>query len=130
MPDTTVVHAAYKDGSKHIVDIKNFRVLIVPDGGKWFAQGLEIDYAAQGESVAKTKQNFERGLKATISSHLKMYGGIQNLLKKASPDVCREILLDSVGTLQSFSDATYYEIKAGPQADLSIQYLVAAATHA
>src|SRR5579863_5371997 len=57
----TAIHAKHSDGNRHIVGIGNLRVIIVPDGKLWFAQGLEIDYAVQGNSVEDAKRQLEAG---------------------------------------------------------------------
>ena len=41
-------------------------VYVVPDSNFWFAQGVEIDYAAQGDSIDDAVQNFMTGLQRTI----------------------------------------------------------------
>jgi len=43
-PHTMAVHGT--NGQTHIVGIGNLRVIICQEGDAWFAQGLEIDYAA------------------------------------------------------------------------------------
>jgi hypothetical protein len=75
------------DDESHCVGIGNLRVVITRDGKGWFAQGLEIDYAAGGPTLAKVKKNFERGLKGTINLHLQMYETIDKLLKPAPTSV-------------------------------------------
>lgn len=79
-------------GSTHVVHIGNLRVLIVNDDSSWFANGLEIDYAAQGSSLKDVKHRFERGLAATIDQHLKVYGSIDRILKPAPEDVWVELM--------------------------------------
>ncbi len=86
------VHAADKDGVHHLVGFGNIRVIIVPDGGAYFAQGLEIDYAAQGSTVTEVKKNFEVGLEATIKTLQKIYGSITGILQPAHPDVWQELV--------------------------------------
>jgi hypothetical protein len=88
---TTAFHGKGKDGST-IVGIGNLRVVIVQEGNEWFAQSLEIDYAAQGKSLAKVKQAFENGLAATVHEHIRVYGTIEKLLKPAPPEVWRDML--------------------------------------
>jgi hypothetical protein len=81
------VHAKSKDGSRELVGIGNLRVMILNDDGSWFAQGLEIDYAAQGTSIADVKARFEKGLAATVSEHLRAFGSIRNILQAAPSDM-------------------------------------------
>ncbi|HEY5328832.1 MAG TPA: hypothetical protein VIJ79_03025 [Acidobacteriaceae bacterium] len=85
------------DGSDHIVGIGNLRVIICQDGEQWFAQGLEIDYAADGASFEAVKENFESGLRGTIDLHLKAYGNLDNLLKIAPQSAWTELLKDGTG---------------------------------
>jgi hypothetical protein len=85
----TAIHSKGTDGN-HIVGLGNLRVFIVPDGKFWFAQALEIDYAAQGDSVDEAKKNFQEGLAATIDLNLQMYGTIEKLLDVAPSSVLKE----------------------------------------
>jgi len=85
---TTAIHGT--DGETHIVGIGNLRVVICPDEGGWFAQGLEIDYAAGGATIPQVKKNFEKGLKGTISLHIQMHGNIENFLTPAPPEIWKE----------------------------------------
>ena len=73
---------AGSDGSTHVVGFGNLRVLIICDDEMWFAQSQDINYAAQGASLAEVKRNFERGLTATVHEHLRAYGHIRNLLSR------------------------------------------------
>jgi hypothetical protein len=84
------IHTDLPGGQHQAVGIGNLRVFIVPDGKFWFAQGLEIDYAAQGDSVDEAKKNFEEGLEATIDLHLRMYGSIDKILRLAPSEVLQE----------------------------------------
>jgi hypothetical protein len=79
------------DGKTHIVGISALKVVIVKDGCNWFAQGLDVDYAAEGISVENAKQNFENGLVATIHQHLKAYNEPSKMLKPAPPEVWQEM---------------------------------------
>jgi len=79
------------DGTTHVVGIGNIKVTICQDGDAWFAQGLEVDFAASGHSLEEVKQNFETGLQGTIDLHIKAYGNIKNLLKVAPPEAWVEL---------------------------------------
>jgi hypothetical protein len=85
---TEAVHA--KDGDQHIFGVKALRVLLIKDEASWFAQGLEIDYAACGNSVEQVKKNFEDGLEKTVHEHLVMHGAIDKLLKIAPQEAWDE----------------------------------------
>jgi hypothetical protein len=82
------IHADLPDGEHQAVGIGKLRVFIVPDGKFWFAQGLEIDYATQGDTLEEAKQNFAQGLAGTIDLHLQVHGSIDELLKPS--DVLQE----------------------------------------
>jgi hypothetical protein len=88
-PQTTAIHGT--DGSTHVVGIGNLKVIICQDGDSWFAQGLEIDYAANGHSLDEVKENFQTGLKGTIDLHIKAYGNIEHFLKVAPQEVWKEL---------------------------------------
>ena len=89
---TVAIQATKHGGSEHVVGIGNLRVMITNDDGSWFAQGLEIDYAAEGGSLAEVKNNFERGLGLTVHEHLNLYGTIEKLLQTAPKDVWIELI--------------------------------------
>jgi hypothetical protein len=84
------IHAADEDGEHHAVVIWNLSVLIVPDEGFWFAQGLEINYGAQGNTPEDAQKRFQDGLAKTIHQHLKVHGNIEKLLKFAPSSILRE----------------------------------------
>src|ERR1700679_830697 len=66
---SVAVHGS-ADDVHHVVGLGNIRVIIVPDGSSFFAQGLEIDFASQGSTIEETKKNFEHSLCATIEQHI------------------------------------------------------------
>jgi len=76
-----------KKGSSHAIVIANIKVLILNDDGSWFAQGLDIDYSAQGESLEAVKTLFESGLEKTLKEHIKTHGDIGGVLQVA-PKEC------------------------------------------
>jgi len=79
-------------GETHVVGIGNLRVAIETDGISWTAQGLEIDYIAQGSDLEDAKKQFEDGLACTIHQHLRIYGNIDKLLSPAPREVWKEVL--------------------------------------
>ena len=99
--NATAFHGKGNDGSA-IVGIGNLRVVIVQEGKEWFAQSLEIDYAAQGSSLARVKKAFEKGLAATVHEHLRVYGTIEKLLKPAPPEVWKDMLFGVAVTGKHF----------------------------
>ncbi len=94
----TAFHATTKDGSS-VIGLGNLRVVLLQEDGVWIAQGLEIDYLAQGSSEKDVKKQFEQGLAATIHAHLYKFGNIDNLLHAAPPEVWKEMLYDKKASL-------------------------------
>jgi len=119
------------DGENHLVGFGNLRVVIVEDDGSWFAQGLDIDYAAQGSTIDEAKDNFARGLRATIDQHLCSRANIRSLLRGAPAELCQHLLLDSsFGTaqLELLSQVSAHHVhEAMPFKQISYLVAVAAA---
>ena len=131
-PHTSVMHLASDD--EHAVLIQSLRVVIVRDGELWFAQGLELDYAAAGNSQEDVKSRFQEGLAATINAHLRTYGSVEKMLKIAPQEAWNLWLseghgykfdqasfhpTESVGVAQynfPFKGIAYLESEALPQA--------------
>ena len=86
-------------GDHHAVAV-SLRVLLVEDTSGWFAQGLDIDYAASGQSVDAVKKNFEDGFCATVHEHLVMHGNIERLLKPADQSAWKEFYAESATGLE------------------------------
>jgi hypothetical protein len=90
----TAIHgsATTKDGSAHVVGIGNLRVILTEEDGSWFAQALEIDYFAQGDSLGDVKHRFEQGLMMTIHENLKVFGNIEGVLISPPGEVWKELV--------------------------------------
>src|SRR5688500_10757407 len=112
----TGARAAHLAGQKmQRVAIWNLSVLIIPDGDIWFAQGMEINYGAQGDSPEDAQANFQAGLLATICQHLRVHGHIEKLLRFAPS----EILLKAAKrkpSIQRLDHVSFHEI-----ADVRVQ---------
>jgi len=87
-----VVHTHSKNSMSHVVGIGNLRVIVTNNDGSWFAQGLEIDYAAEGKSLKDVQNRFAEGLSATIHENLRRFGSLENLIRPAPRDVWRGFL--------------------------------------
>lgn len=74
----------------NLVSIGNLRIIVKNDGGRWSAQGLEIDYAIDGGSFDDVTNQFAHGLMLTIDENLRVFGHIRNVLKVAPPEVWTE----------------------------------------
>jgi 3-mercaptopyruvate sulfurtransferase SseA len=95
VPSTSFAHLTLSDDEIGLrldaVGIRNLCVLVTEeDPGVWVAQGLQIDYAAQGRSAAEVKQRFHDGLRATISDQMEQYHSITQLLVPAREEVFAE----------------------------------------
>ena len=55
-----------------VVAAMNMKVWICKESGHWIAQGLDMDYISQGNTLEECKQSFEDGLTATIHEYLKI----------------------------------------------------------
>ncbi|MGE0487355.1 MAG: hypothetical protein AB7Q81_24590 [Gammaproteobacteria bacterium] len=68
---------------EHAVSLKvrDLRVVIVRDGDLWFAQGIDIDYAASGTSVEDVKHRFAMGLFKSLIANVDLGGSIDAFLK-------------------------------------------------
>lgn len=91
LPTQAFQEGVSNDGTA-VISIGPLRVVVIPDGKFWFAQGLEIDYAAQGKSLEEVKQNFQEGLTGSVHENLKRFGTIRKLMRPAPPDVWVEML--------------------------------------
>lgn len=98
----------------HIVGIGGLRVILVPDDDCWFAQGLEIDYSAQGANKDDAKKQFEDGLIASVHEHLRVYGDIKRLLRPAPTVIWHEFLYDPAADQQLYTQVTAHQIPAIP----------------
>ena len=92
---TTAFQVSNPEASEHVVGIGHLRVLVSQYDDDWIAQGLEIDYFAEGSSLDDVKASFQEGLAATIREHLKLYGTIQGILKTAPQDAWSEFFASS-----------------------------------
>jgi len=108
--DYTAIHL--KDGNNHLVGIGNLKVVLVEEQGSWFAQGLEIDYAAEGQSIEGVKSSFEHGFCCTIHEHLRVYGKIDKFLKPAPTEVWKELVFDECADLNKFTQVSVHTINA------------------
>jgi hypothetical protein len=70
------------DGKTHQVNLC-VNVAVWNDDESWFAQSLEIDYAAEGTDLSDLKRRFTWGLVTTIGMHLSMYGNLDKLMVPA-----------------------------------------------
>lgn len=71
--------------------VGSLNVFVSHEQNQWFAQGIEIDYAACGDSLEDVQTWFEAGLKKTIHAHLARFESIDRLLKSAPESEYQEL---------------------------------------
>jgi hypothetical protein len=84
--------ATKADEQKHVLAVEGLRVLITRDGDYWFAQGLEIDYAAAGASLEDVKDKFAEGLCLSLVENLRLYGDVKQFVKIAPEEEWNKLL--------------------------------------
>jgi hypothetical protein len=108
---TAAVHT--HEGNTHVVSLSALRVMLLEDTNGWFAQGLEIDYAASGASLDEVKKNFEDGFCATMHEHLTMYGNIERFLTVANKAAWDEFYHPPKNAVQqTFSCVQFHDLEA------------------
>lgn len=111
MTNTATFHGA-DEAESHVDGILDLRVVIVPDGSAWFAQGLDIDYAVQGETLDDAKSNFQSGLAATVHEHLTAFGTIKGVLRVA-PQEAWDLMYAAPARSLRYSRLTERQIPKG-----------------
>ena len=122
----TAIHGKMEDGTS-VVGTFHLRVLIKAEGVHWIAQGLDIDYLAQGKSLDDAKTQFEEGLMATIHEHLKVHGNIEKVLVPAPIEVWKEFFHASTNTNPTIMRKEFSQISVHSLPFRGIDYIAAAA---
>lgn len=68
------------------------RVVVWENEQGWMAQGLEIDYAACGDSKQDVIERFVTGLTVTLEENYRIFGHANNVLKPAPPEYWQPFL--------------------------------------
>lgn len=101
------------------VYVRDLHVLLVEDCGAWFAQGLELDYAAAGPTRERAKRAFERGLTATLGEHIKIHGTLDRMLRPAPADAWAEYYATQGDHQQRHSQVSIHQLShTGAQLEL------------
>jgi len=103
------LHLEHEDQEHHAVLLWNLSVFIVPDEKFWFAQGLEINYGAQGDTPEEAKKHFQEGLSKTINQHIRAYGDIGRLLKFAPSSILKEAAKHKAAIMR-FGQVSFHEV--------------------
>jgi len=69
------------------IKLNDLKVWIYRGTNHWVAQGLDIGYAASGETLEDVKKNFERGLFGTLAVNWKIHRNIEPVMRPAHPIV-------------------------------------------
>lgn len=117
---TTAEHL--RDEDHDYVKLGDLGVLVARDGDWWFAQGLEIDYTAQGKSDEEAIENFTRGLMATADAYLEEFGSIEKFLRP-STDVLRELAKASERKLLKVTIKSMHELHRLPDKEAAVRAL-------
>ena len=64
-----------------ISELGSVQVQVIPDGRFWWAEGISVDYGAQGDTVEDSLEHFQIGLNATVRLHLQKFGNTEKLLR-------------------------------------------------
>ena len=109
---------ASSDSGDHVVGIGNIRVLITRDGNFWFAQGVEIDCFAQGDTPEEAMKNFGLGFAVTVGMYLEHHESIGPMLKWAPMEVYKPLM---EGSQYRFTHVSLHEI--APEQQLQVEDL-------
>ena len=119
-----ILGSQQQQSNLHSASIGGLRVMLVRENsGEWAAQGLEIDYAAQGLTVEDAKLNFQEGLAATVALHLRTHGTVERMLRIAPQLVWDEFLAGSTRERFSFSDVSIGSVENGRLQALPFDFL-------
>lgn len=76
---------------RYEVRVSDLHVLIVNDGEHFYAQGVEVDYAAGGDSLEDVQSRFQHGLRATINANIERFGDVSRLLKPTPGEIIEQL---------------------------------------
>lgn len=96
----TVVHKVKGDGNHEVTVTLNVHLTrddVGPGKPYWFAQGLELDYFAEGHTVEEVKHNFVNGLMESIAENIKIYGNLDKFVRPAPQEAWIAWLADLYG---------------------------------
>lgn len=83
-------HRRGADGCHHISIA--LRVWLYEEADMWVAQGIDVDYAAAGNTLEDVKDRFARGLIASVEANLDEFGTLEHLCKRAPDEIWRAFL--------------------------------------
>ena len=110
------------NGVQHRVILNQVRVILIPDGGRWFAQGIDINYATDGATLVEAQQNFERGLSLTLKANLQRLGHIDRIMATPPAEAWMPLIRDC-GQHFDFSMSETHDIHDAELPYRRIQYI-------
>lgn len=116
---SSVFHAQSRDAKNHVVGISRLAVVVYQSDGAWFAQGIEIDYLAEGSSIDDVTRAFEDGLAATVDANLRRFQSLEPLLRATPVEVVARVL--QRGVRRFYSQVTAHSFP------FAVEYLEAVA---
>lgn len=63
----------------NLANLVPLRVFVIWDETAWFAQGVDIDYFANGETKKEVEVNFKNGLVSLFKLHLAKFGNTNHI---------------------------------------------------
>lgn len=96
-----VIHI--KQQHNHAVCVAALRVIISEGDGGWYAEGVEIDYAAFGQTIEEVQLNFELGFIRTIHLHIAKFGNLNKFIKWAPQSVLEKLPQSKPYKIDTFS---------------------------
>ena len=79
---TEVIHN-HDDDSGDEVACSRLNVVLKRDDEFWYAQGVQIDYVAQGVNIEDVQAKFVEGLAETLLLHAQRFGSVEKVLRWA-----------------------------------------------
>lgn len=102
------------DGSCEHTAFGMLRVMITRHNDVWFAQGVEIDYSASGDSLEDVKRRFSDGFCATVQAHLERFGTINKLLRYAPSEALEPFSASGEVRQERFSTVMEHHLAETP----------------
>ncbi len=111
MAEAAHITKNHDDGCTHTVGFGDLRVMVLEEDGIWYAQGMEVDYIAQGVTKEDAMRAFEDGLAKTIRANLEHVGHIRGLLQTADSETWGEFYSQSEDGQYFYSCVSKHALK-------------------
>lgn len=81
------IMAELSAGDLHTILLHAHRVVVFNDDGGWFAQGLDIDHFAQGDTQESAIGNYTESFEWMIQEHLDTYKSLRHIRVPAPKEI-------------------------------------------